>query len=476
MPSLPRLRFILLLLPLIACSSPSSGGPGGGNTETLGVALFEGDGQTAVGHTPVPIAPAVKVTVDGTPKAGVSVSFSVAKGGGIVSGASATTGSDGLARPFAWTLGTPGAEQELRATVAGAQGSPVTFSATATVGPAASLAIVTGDNQTQAAGQAAPTSPVVVVRDAGDNPVAAAAVQWQVTGGNGSVLTPDATTGNDGTATVGSWIFGQMTGAQALDVTACGGCGTVTFHGTATPGPASSLEKTAGDFQAAPAASDVPIAPAVLLKDLYGNLIPGAAVAFAVTQGGGSVVGGSATTGSDGVATLGSWTLGATPGENKLTATAGALTVTFTATGTGAFNPAPFVGTYTGTWNNTTFATTGSGTAVVTVNSGNQTASVLASATGNVLGSGGGATPPIQNGGYTTNGAHFNGTVSPMGTIDATIQADGTITAVGTNVPNATITGWTATGTITQHTLDLIFTVTFTAGPPAVGTITMTKP
>ncbi len=92
-----------------------------------------------------------------------------------------------------------------------------------------------------------------------------------------------------------------------------------------------------------------------------------------------------------------------------------------------------------------------------------------------MLGSGP-ASPPTQNGSYTNSGAQFSGTVSPMGTISASIQPDGTITAVGSNVPNASITGWTATGTITEHTLDLSFTVTFTAGPPAVGTITLTKP
>jgi len=473
MPTLPRVRPILLLLPLLACSSPN-GGPGGSNTETLALAIFAGSGQTAVGHTAVAIAPAVKVTANGTPKAGVAVTFSVTKGGGIVLGANATTGSDGIARAFAWTLGDPGADQELRATVTGAQGSPVTFSAMATSGPAASLTMVTGDNQTQAAGQAAPIKPVVAVRDAGDNPVAGAAVTWNVTGGGGNVLMPDAVTGTDGTATVGNWVFGQMTGMQTLDATACGGCGTVTFHGTATAGPASSLEKVAGDFQSAMVATAVPIAPSVLLKDLYGNVIPDAAVAFAVAQGGGSVAGGSATTGSDGVATVGDWTLGATPGQNTLTATAGALSVTFTATGFSGFDPTPFAGTYTGTWTNTTFASTGSGTAVVTVNSGNQTATVTASATGNVLG-GGPASPPTQNGGYTNSGAQFSGVVSPMGTISASIQADGTITAVGSNVPNASITGWTANGTITPTTLTLSFTVTFTAGPPAVGTITLTK-
>jgi len=58
--------------------------------------------------------------------------------------------------------------------------------------------------------------------------------------------------------------------------------------------------------------------PAVRLLDPDGNPIQGAAVTFTVTGGGGSVTGSPATTGSDGVATLGGWTIGA--GSNALQA------------------------------------------------------------------------------------------------------------------------------------------------------------
>ena len=194
-----------------------------------------------------------------------------------------------------------------------------------------------------------------------------------------------------------------------------------------------------------------------------------------ITLGGGAVVGSPATSLGDGTAAVTSWTLGAAPGENRLSATIDGNSVTFTATATAGFNPAPFAGTYAGTWTNTTFGSVGTGTAVITVNTANNTATVTATATGNVLGSGGGATPPVQNGGYNINGAQFTGNVAPMGTINASILPPGNITAVGSNVPNGSITGWTATGTIDGTTIQLNFTVTFTAGPPAVGTITLTR-
>jgi hypothetical protein len=81
----------------------------------------------------------------------------------------------------------------------------------------------------------------------------------------------------------------------------------------------------------------VNLLPAVRLVDADGNGIPGANVTFTVTGGGGSVTGGVATTGSDGVATVGSWSIGA--GGNTLTASIPAPfrvdPVQFAATGLG---------------------------------------------------------------------------------------------------------------------------------------------
>src|SRR3989442_14103219 len=62
----------------------------------------------------------------------------------------------------------------------------------------------------------------------------------------------------------------------------------------------------------------------------------GVAVTFAVAAGNGTITGGSQTTNASGVATVGSWTLSPTAGQNTLTATSGTLSgspVTFTATG-----------------------------------------------------------------------------------------------------------------------------------------------
>ena len=65
--------------------------------------------------------------------------------------------------------------------------------------------------------------------------------------------------------------------------------------------------------------------PSVIVRDESGNPISGVHVTFAVTGGGGSVTGANATSDASGVATVGSWTLGATAGTNTLTATTGSL-------------------------------------------------------------------------------------------------------------------------------------------------------
>jgi hypothetical protein len=64
--------------------------------------------------------------------------------------------------------------------------------------------------------------------------------------------------------------------------------------------------------------------------------VPGIQVTFNVTSGGGSFTGGTQTTNSNGIATVGSWTLGGAAGPNTMTATAAGLNgspVTFNATG-----------------------------------------------------------------------------------------------------------------------------------------------
>ena len=103
--------------------------------------------------------------------------------------------------------------------------------------------------------------------------------------------------------------------------------------GTQSAGAPAALVKVAGDQQAGLTGAPIPILPAVKVTDANGTAVSGVTVNFAAASGGGSVSGGTQTTGASGIATVGGWTLGPNPGVNTLTATVQGLTpVTFTAT------------------------------------------------------------------------------------------------------------------------------------------------
>jgi len=90
---------------------------------------------------------------------------------------------------------------------------------------------------------------------------------------------------------------------------------------TQAPGtPTTSVGGTIGNAQVGLAGWAVNIRPAVRVTDGTGHALAGATVAFAVTGGGGSATGLTATTDTNGMAQVGSWMLGGSPGVNTMTA------------------------------------------------------------------------------------------------------------------------------------------------------------
>ncbi|HYV98524.1 MAG TPA: hypothetical protein VE967_13800 [Gemmatimonadaceae bacterium] len=458
----------------VVLTAASCGGGSGDTTSPdakLIIAVLTGNSQTATVATALTTKPAVKVTdKSGAAKAGVTVTFAVASGGGTITGATQTTGDDGTATVGSWTLGTAAGANTLTASVAGATGSPITFTATGTAAAAATVLKAAGDAISSAAGVAVTAKPTVTVRDQYGNGVSGVAVTFAVVSGGGVATGTSQTTNSSGQATVGSWTLGVGLGANTMTATIAGVSGAVTFTATAISGPLAALIKTAGDNQTVNVGAAVPILPAVRAQDQFGNVISGAGVTFSVLTGGGTITGGSQTTGANGIATIGSWTLGGTAGANTLQASSAGVSVTFTATGTAGFNAAQYVGTYSGTWSNTTFSSTGTGSAVIAIGA-NNSATVTVNVTGNVLGNPG-PFNPVVNGTYTSNGVSFTGTVNPVGNITGTVSANGAISASAQNV-NANVTGWTVTGTISGTQIQLTFTIT--GNFASTGTITLTK-
>jgi hypothetical protein len=200
------------------------------------------------------------------------------------------------------------------------------------VDPSVATTIVANSSTslTGTAGSQVSPAPSILVKDQFGAPMPGATVNLLVLSGGGTVSSATVTSNASGIATA-AWTLGPIVGSNALNMWA-GTLTAITFSATSTAGAAASLAKSTGDNQAGTEGVAVPIAPSVVVKDANGNGTAGVVVTFAVASGGGSVTGGSATTNAVGVATVGSWVLGAV-GANTLTASAtGLQTVTFTAT------------------------------------------------------------------------------------------------------------------------------------------------
>ena len=190
----------------------------------------------------------------------------------------------------------------------------------------------TAISQTANAGSVV-ASPVVRVGREDGSPIKGAIVKFSVSGGGTISVTAD-TTDAAGLASAGTWRLGNTPGTSTVTATSTSVPGaTVTFTATGELGPAASVVKTGGDGQFRRPGEMVSPPPSVVVRDAAGNPVPGVTVTFAVTAGGGSATGVVQTTDANGVATVGSWTVGIEPGQNRLTATvAGLPVVTFTAT------------------------------------------------------------------------------------------------------------------------------------------------
>jgi adhesin/invasin len=299
------------------------------------VSATSGNNQTAVAGSAVANAPTVRV-VDGfgNPSPGVPVIFSVASGGGSVTGFVRNTDTQGLAAAGSWVLGPAAGEQVLLARVeqAGVANNPVSFAATATAGSASQITALSATTQTGLAGVVVPALPSVRVTDGNGNPVANVTVTFAVTAGGGQLTGATQSTNAQGIATVGNWTLGTAAGANQVRASLASGPNVV-FNATGAAGTATQLVATAGNAQTAQIGRPVAIPPTVVARDAFNNPVPGVVVTFTATAGGGTVIATRQVTDATGTAAVGAWFLGNTPGTNTLTATATGLgAVSFTAT------------------------------------------------------------------------------------------------------------------------------------------------
>jgi alpha-tubulin suppressor-like RCC1 family protein len=183
------------------------------------------------------------------------------------------------------------------------------------------ISIHAGDGQSATAGSAVATAPAVKIVGANSTGVAGIVVTFAVASGSGSVTGATVTTNDAGIATVGGWTLGSVAGVNTLTANASGVTGSpATFTATAIAVPVYTLAVTSGALQTASVDANV-TSPSVIVRDASNNPVAGVTVAFAVTSGGGGITGPSQVTNANGIATVGSWTLGPTPTENILQVT-----------------------------------------------------------------------------------------------------------------------------------------------------------
>ena len=292
-----------------------------------------GDNQVA----PVGTAVAGPVTVivadaSNSPLAGVAVDFGNVTGGGTLTGASQSTDVNGKATLGSWTLGPSAGTNSLSATVAGLP--PVTFTATGTLA-SIQLSISAGNGQSAIAGTVLPGAVSVFVNDSVTGaPYSGIAVAFGVQTGGGTLGGAAQVTDANGIATLGSWKLGVEPGSNTLTASSPG-LTPVTFSATGIDGP-TQMEIAAGNNQVVAAGTAVPGVVCVVVRDAQNLPKVGVTVTWINPTNGGNISGANQITDFTGTATLGAWTLGATPGANTLTATsAGLPSLVFSATGLG---------------------------------------------------------------------------------------------------------------------------------------------
>lgn len=283
-------------------------------------ALPGSNGQTGVAGEPLPSPIGVLVTdSNGDPIAGHRITFTITFGNGTVNGASqATVSTDpfGIARAT-WRLGEVSGPNVLEATSETLSNAKEIFTAQGVEGEAAKLEIA--GSQTITGGVSGQASRALTVRvvDVHGNPVRNFIVRFQLVVGTGSLSATEATTNSDGYASV-SFTFGPETGQRVVRASGDGLANSpVNFYLIASAGSPKSIAVYDGNNQKGTVGQPLSRAVRVIVKDQFGNPVPGVNVNFIPTQNNGSFVGGpTKTTDKRGLAWA-TWTLGTNPGSNK---------------------------------------------------------------------------------------------------------------------------------------------------------------
>lgn len=275
------------------------------------------------------------VDAGGQAVAGATVLWQVRDGGGSINPAASTSSVSGLAS-VTWTLGTTlGANKA----VAILQGSyvrdSVVFTATAGVGPASRLTLVSGNAQTGRVTSTLSQPLTVNVKDQYGYPVPRVRVTWAAGLFSGTVTAAADSTDASGNVSA-TWVLGTAATGQTATATVTG-MAPVAFTATGTADTSRVITMTGGNAQTAAAGATLGTMLGVSVKDQFGNPIAGETVIFNDSlSAGGSVSPVSAVTNALGNAST-TWTLGNRLGTQAARARVATTRLSFSATATAQF-------------------------------------------------------------------------------------------------------------------------------------------
>jgi hypothetical protein len=325
---------------LVACGGGSgSGSDSAGspiaNKVVASVAVVDGNNQTATVGYEIPNALVALIkNSEGQGIAGQTVTFKVTSGGGSVFAGAAMSDASGYVRER-WTLGTAAGLQKVEVRTVNSAGVAVvwaTFESTGTVGPAQSLSIASGNDQTAQQLQTLPLPITVIVKDAYGNPKPGAIVTFIVD--NGGTPTPSIIATNALGEAATSWTLGLAVGYHTLNAS-IPNVTSVNFKANvnqATPGAAAGIEIVSGNNQTILQHAQLSDSSkfVVAVKDAKGVVVPNVQVTFSGSAGSGYITPETVTTNSFGEASWKGYLH--TSGIQKVDAAiAGAIAATFTA-------------------------------------------------------------------------------------------------------------------------------------------------
>lgn len=296
------------------------------------IAITDGDHQTGVVATDLPVALKVNVTDgDFLPIENFTVEFSVREANGELSERAVRTDAQGNARTEL-TLGTRSGDVFVDVTGEGIAGdAPVFFSAVGLPDVPAQITAFAGNGESVTVATQAPLPLVARVEDRFGN-ASPAGVEVTFSAPSGSFSATTGTSAADGTVGV-MYTLGTMAGPQTIQA-ASPGLASATFTLTGLAGAPVEIERTSPAALLAEALR--PSEPMVVTaRDMYGNPAPGATIVFTRTGGtgpAGTVATPAVTTDGNGQA-AGSVVAAALVGTNIVQASAAftATTVAFTA-------------------------------------------------------------------------------------------------------------------------------------------------